>query len=239
MSAKAVIEVMRERPAPLLRRPRWTMPLLNALERIGRDNDATAHSSRRVKALKLSATVLGVALLVTLSMPWGEVRQRHHSSSFWRRWAGRLLYSLTVINPCFSVAADNYTFLRDAASSLVLTTKREVPSEAEEKLRRLVLGIGAIRPRRVFAAGATLRGLQLHTPLRRVFDPPSYFGATVNILALMDGVTLKQHRTHRSQFQPVRQLRFPYSLPGGVARLVHSRVGGDRVHLDVGRAFAA
>lgn len=93
-----------------------------------------------------------------------------------------------MINPCFSVIADNYTFLRDASSALVLTTKREVPSETEEKLRRLVLGVGSIRPRRVFAAGVTLRGLQLHTPLRRIFDPPAHFGATINLLALFDGI---------------------------------------------------
>ena len=178
-------------PAPPLTRPRpprWALPVLNTLERVGRKRQDVVPSSPTVRLLKLSATVVAMTILITLTMPLDGVKQKRHSYSFWRRWAGRLLYALTVINPCFSVAADNYTFLRDAASSLVLTTKREVQGEAEEKVRRLVFGLGAIRPRRVFAAGAMLRGVQLHTPFRSFFDPPAHFGATVNLLALLDGV---------------------------------------------------
>lgn len=164
--------------------PRWTQPLLRTFNIL--PNPAISEP-RWLTLAKLSLTLCIAASLVALTMPRDVEVQRT-----WRRWVQRswrrLLFALTVINPCFSVAADNYTFLRDASSSLVLTTKREVPSEAEEKLRRLVLGVGAIRPRRVFAAGATLRGLQMHTPLRRAFDPGAHFGATINLLALADGI---------------------------------------------------
>ena len=51
-----------------------------------------------------------------------------------------------------------------------------------------MIGVGAIKPRRLFAAGATLRGVQLHTPLCRLFDPPAHFGAGINLLALFDGI---------------------------------------------------
>ena len=163
------------------------MPVLKSMERVVRKDPARA-TNWHIHIFQLTAAALCMALLVTLTTPWDEVRKNRHPRAFWRRWASRLVYALTVINPCFSVASDNYTFLRDASSSLIRARKHDSSSEAEEKLRRLVLGIGAFRPRRVFAVGATLRGLQLHTPLRRLFDPPVYFGTAVNLLALADGV---------------------------------------------------
>lgn len=169
---------------PLPPPPRWAQPVLKTLNL--QQRLAPVRSSPLVTLAKLSLACAFAACLVSITMPRDEATRS--GGRWWRRWASRLLYALTVINPCFSVMADNYTFLRDASSSLVLTTKREVPNEAEEKLRRVVLGVGSIRPRRVFAAGATLRGLQLHTPLYRVFDPPAHFGATINLLALGDGI---------------------------------------------------
>ena len=128
---------------------------------------------------------VGLLLLVALTMPLPRSRRPG-----WRRvWAGRALYVLSVVNPFFSVLANDYTFVRDAKRSYVLAVKGGVPAvDNSEKLRQLVTGVGAVKPRRLLVLGGVLRGVQLHSPLRRVFDPPASFGLGINLLALIDGV---------------------------------------------------
>ena len=128
-------------------------------------------------------------MLIALTMP---PRSTQNASHDWRRrWACRLMYAMTTVNPFFSVLSNDYTFARDAASSYIAKMRKQkglLPVEPVESLRRTVTGIRALKPRRLFAAGATLRGVQLHSPLRRLFDPPAHFGAGINLLALFDGV---------------------------------------------------
>ena len=128
---------------------------------------------------------VGLLLLVALTMPLPRSRRPG-----WRRvWAGRALYALSVVNPVFSVLANDYTFVRDAKRSYVLAIKGAVPAvDNSEKLRQLVTGVGAVKPRSLLVLGGVLRGVQLHSPLRRVFDPPASFGVGINLLALIDGV---------------------------------------------------
>ena len=128
---------------------------------------------------------VGLLLLVALTMPLPRSRRPG-----WRRvWAGRAGYALSVVNPFFSVLANDYTFVRDAKRSYILAIKGGAPAvDNSEKLRQLVTGVGAVKPRRLLVLGAVLRGVQLHSPLRRVFDPPASFGLGVNMLAFIDGV---------------------------------------------------
>ena len=130
---------------------------------------------------------LGVGLLVLVALTMPLPRSRRPG---WRRvWAGRAGYALSVVNPFFSVLANDYTFVRDAKNSYILAIKGGAPAaDNSEKLRQLVTGVGAVKPRRLLVLGAVLRGVQLHSPLRRVFDPPASFGLGVNMLALIDGV---------------------------------------------------
>lgn len=130
---------------------------------------------------------LGVGLLLLIALTMPQPRSRRTG---WRRlWAGRALYALTVVNPFISVLANDYTFARDAKRIYVLAVKGDVPPrENSDKLRQLVTGIGAVKPRTLCVLGAVLRGVQLHSPLCRVFDPPASFGVGVNMLALVDGV---------------------------------------------------
>ena len=128
-------------------------------------------------------------MLIALTMP--PRKDQNASHDWFRRWACRLMYALTTVNPLFSVISNDYTFARDAASSYIAKMRKQkglLPVEPVESLRRTVTGIRAIKPRRLFAAGATMRGIQLHSPLRRFFDPPAHFGAGINLLALFDGV---------------------------------------------------
>lgn len=126
---------------------------------------------------------VGLLLLVALTMP----RPRSRRPGWRRVWAGRALYALSVVNPFFSVLANDYTFVRDAQRSYVLARGLPVVDNSE-KLRQLVTGVGAVKPRRLLVLGGVLRGVQLHSPLRRVFDPPASFGVGINLLALIDGV---------------------------------------------------
>jgi len=130
---------------------------------------------------------LGVGLLVLVALTMPLPRSRRPG---WRRvWAGRAGYALSVVNPFFSVLANDYTFVRDAKNSYILAIKGGAPAaDNSEKLRQLVTGVGAVKPRRLLVLGAVLRGVQLHSPLRRFFDPPASFGLGVNMLALIDGV---------------------------------------------------
>ena len=187
-------------PVQASRRAKWASDLIERLER-GIDQrgidpssmpsklDAivrgsiktTWHRSKLVQSLALG---VGILLLVALTMPLP--RSRHTG---WRRlWAGRALYALTVVNPFLSVLANDYTFVRDAQRSYVLAVKGVPPQDNTEKLRQLVTGVGAVKPRRLLVLGAVLRGVQLHSPLRRIFDPPASFGVGINLLALIDGV---------------------------------------------------
>lgn len=138
------------------------------------------------KVLPGLALAVGLFLVAVVTVPLPDSRRE----GWRRRWAGRALYALTVVNPIFSVLADDYTFVRDAQRSYALAMKRKVPTgeQYSERLRQLVTGVGAVKPRRLFVVGAVLRGLQLHSPLRRLFDPPASFGVGVNMLALFDGV---------------------------------------------------
>lgn len=128
---------------------------------------------------------VGLLLLVALTMPLPRSRRPG-----WRRvWAGRAGYALSVVNPFFSVLANDYTFVRDAKRSYILAIKGGAPAvDNSEKLRQLVTGVGAVKPRRLLVLGAVLRGVQLHSSLHRLFDPPASFGLGVNMLALIDGV---------------------------------------------------
>lgn len=139
-----------------------------------------------METLKLPAALLLAALLVTVTLPPGR------QYGWRRRWFLRFFFAITVVNPCFSVIANDYTFVRDAARSYILRTKQAfLSTDVEEKLREAALdalGVGALKPRRMFAAGAVLRGFQLHSPLRALFDPPAHFGVGVNLLALLDGI---------------------------------------------------
>ena len=182
--------------APVPSMPRWSPPrsadwaraLLAQFEEGApepRSRVGAYLESIRLPAVMVTATVL----IVAVSRPAQGSRE---SRGDWvRRWLGRVLYAASVINPFFSVIADDYTFVRDAASSYLIKRRRRKQTplhEQEEALRRLVTGVGKVHPRRLFAAGATLRGVQLHSPLVRCFDPPSTFGLGLNMLALLDGV---------------------------------------------------
>ena len=129
---------------------------------------------------------VGLLLLVALTMPLPRSRR----PGWLRVWAGRALYALSVVNPFFSVLANDYTFVRDAKRSYVLAVKGGVVPAVDnsEKLRQLVTGVGAVKPRRLLVLGGVLRGVQLHSPLSRVFDPPASLGLGINLLALIDGV---------------------------------------------------
>ena len=152
-----------------------------------------------VDVVRLPVTLVSAAVLLVLVTrpPRGdEGEEEARSARRVTRWARRLLYALSVVNPFFSVLADDFTFVRDAASSYVVKSRSwkqrrkggVLPEQQEEALRQLAFGIGKIRPRRLFAAGSMLRGLQLYSPLEQLFDPPSHFGSVVNALALVDGV---------------------------------------------------
>jgi hypothetical protein len=173
--------------APQLPYPRakWAQEVL---ERLSQPKSAAKDSSSDVPAALATVALMLAMARPTLRAP----RQREQRLVWMRQWVCRLLYTVTVFNPCFSVLANDYTFVRAAAKSWLAHKRRStltaIANDQEEKLRHLVIGVGAIKPRRLFAAGATLRGLQLHTPLRQVFDPPAHFGAIINLLALFDGV---------------------------------------------------
>ena len=172
-------------PLPVTR-AKWATDLL---ERINQEASKVYTSERPLSSLEQFVPGLALGLLlmlvaaITVPLP---VSSRHHG---WKwRWLGRALYALTVVNPFFSVLADDYTFVRDAARSFALARKRIVPFDNSEKLRELVTGVGAIKPRRLFVLGAVLRGVQLNSPLVRAFDPPATFGVGINMLSLIDGV---------------------------------------------------
>ena len=96
--------------------------------------------------IRQGSAAVAIALLpVLLSRPPKQGRETQ--AELVRRWGARLLYAMTVVNPCFSVLANDYTFIRDAASSFVRARKRRGPLMAlannqEEKLRQL----SALRP---------------------------------------------------------------------------------------------
>lgn len=190
---------MRVTPAPHFRAPSVNMTIINpqpiadSFKRLVSSLQLTKRpDSAGGRMLQILPAVVAAVVIVTVTMPRGPplvAAQRHCWGDWLKSWCGRLLYALTAINPCFSVLANDYTFLRDAARSFVGRRRQhEAFSEQEETLRRVVTGIGAIKPRRLFVLGAALRGAQLHSPLKRVFDPPAHFGVGVNMLALFDGV---------------------------------------------------
>jgi len=138
------------------------------------------------RAFLLVATLAATISFTTLTMP--PRGEREQTSQWRRRLLCRFAFAFSAANPVFSVLANEYTFIRDPASSYIVSRARARASDPEETLRRLVTGVGAVKPRRLFVVGAVLRGLQLHSPLRHFFDPPSHFGAGLNLLALFDGV---------------------------------------------------
>lgn len=172
-------------PLPVTR-AKWATDLL---ERINKEASKVYAPERQLSSLEQLVPGLALGLLLLLVAAITVPLPASSRGQGWkRRWLGRALYALTVINPFFSVLADDYTFVRDAARSFALARKRNAPSENSEKLRELVTGVGSIKPRRLFVLGAVLRGIQLHSPLCASFDPPATFGVGINILALIDGV---------------------------------------------------
>ena len=161
----------------------WARAMLHTLETIQPHRPARRHWSDSIRLPMLIISVS--ALIARLTKP------KEASGDWLLRWACRIIYACTVINPFFSVLADDYTFIHDAASSYVIERKRKRSSftvNQEEAFRRTLIGFGKIRPRRLFALGATLRGIQLHSPLVRIWDPPCQFGTGLNMLALFDGI---------------------------------------------------
>jgi len=161
----------------------WARAMLHTLESIQPHRPARRHWS---DSIRLPMLIISVgALIARLTKP------KEASGDWLLRWACRIIYACTVINPFFSVLADDYTFMHDAASSYLIERKRKHSSftvNQEEAFRRTLIGFGKIRPRRLFALGATLRGIQLHSPLVHIWDPPCQFGTGLNMLALFDGI---------------------------------------------------
>ena len=173
-----------------VQRAKWADKVLERLHRNEQQSVGT-----KLDAAKVPAALVALTMLALLVKPPQTAQER---ARWRRRWGGRLLYAVTTLNPLISVLANDYTFIRAAAKSYVAARKKHGGFKRlkddffhgqEERLRQLVIGVGAIKPRRLFAAGATLRGVQLHTPLYQLFDPPAHFGAGINLLALFDVAT--------------------------------------------------
>ena len=87
----------------------WARAMLHTLETIQPHRPARRHWSDSIRLPMLIISVS--ALIARLTKP------KEASGDWLLRWACRIIYACTVINPFFSVLADDYTFIHDAASS--------------------------------------------------------------------------------------------------------------------------
>ena len=112
----------------------------------------------------------------------------------------RLLYAVTAVNPALFVITNRYQgFFQTPVESGPQTkaSRRKELSERIVKPKPLegftaiylpqLFYFARLKPRLLFVIGGMLRGLQLTTPIRFVFDPPAGCGAGLNLLCLLAG----------------------------------------------------
>ena len=120
---KVVMVIRPDAPSslPSLIPPRRTGWAKAVLERFERTEPA---SPGWLEAGQLSVLVSATALLLLLLSRPAQPASEEPRREWLRRWACRLLFAVSVVNPFFSVLADDYTFVRDAASSYLAKRKR-------------------------------------------------------------------------------------------------------------------
>ena len=112
----------------------------------------------------------------------------------------RILYAVTAINPALFVITNRYQGCfqppvesgpQTKASRRKELSERATPPKPLEGFTAIYLPqlfyFARLKPRLLFVIGGMLRGLQLTTPIRFVFDPPAGCGAGLNLLCLFAG----------------------------------------------------